>query len=60
MAHGGADTIGPGIAAADDNDVFAFGRNKVAILMLVEKSASVVSEEFHGEMDSLELAAFDR
>ena len=38
MAHGGADAIGAGVAAADDDDIFAFGGDEIAVLVLVEQA----------------------
>ena len=38
VAHGGADAIGAGIAAADDDDILAFGGDEIAVLMLVEQA----------------------
>src|SRR5262249_21382867 len=56
----GAHAVGAGITTTDDHHVFAFGADEAAVAVIVEESLGVGVEEFHGEMDSLELAAFDR
>ena len=60
MAHGGADAIGAGVAAADDDDILAFGGDEVAVLVPVEQRLGVRGQKFHREMNALEIAAFDR
>ena len=45
VAHGGADAIGAGIAAADDDDVLAFGGDEIAVLVLVEQRLGVRGAE---------------
>ena len=56
---GGAETIGPGVASADDDDVLAFcvdGRLiEVTLLDLVRPG-----QEFHGLVNTGQLAALDR
>src|SRR6266545_848632 len=59
MAHRGPDAVGAGIAAADDDHVFARGGNEVAVSVSVQQAPGVRREEIHGEMNSFELAAFD-
>jgi hypothetical protein len=60
VAQRGADAVGAGVAAADDHDVLAFGGDEAAVLCAaVEQAAGVVGQEIHGEMDALEVAAFD-
>src|ERR1022692_1727442 len=49
LAVGGAQTIGSGIAAADDDDALALGGH-----------GRRASEELHGEVDAVQLAAGDR
>ena len=59
VAMGGAETIGPGVTSADDDDVLAFcvdGRFvEVALLDLVRPG-----QEFHGLVNTGQLAALDR
>ena len=59
VAHGRADAVGAGVAAADDHDILAFGGDEVAVLVAVQEAAGVVGQEIHGEMDALEVAALD-
>ena len=59
MAQRGADAVGAGVAAADDDDVLALGVDEAAVRVLVENGLGVGGEELHREMDALELAAFD-
>ncbi len=59
MPHGGADAVGAGVAAADDDDVLALGGDEVAVVVAVEQALGVGVQKLHGEMDALEIAAFD-
>ena len=59
MAHGGADAIRAGIAAADDDDVLVLCGDVTAVLMLIEQAFGVRRKKVHGEMNALELAALD-
>ena len=57
----GAQAIGAGVAAADDDDVLVAGRDELAVVDRVAGHAPVLhGQELHGEVDALELAAFDR
>src|SRR5688572_20329167 len=57
---GGAEAVSAGVAAAEDDDVLAFGGNKLLIGDLVAEVALVLQGQvIHGEMDALELAAGD-
>ena len=52
-----AQAVRPGVAAADDDDVFALGRDaagSVALALLVRRH-----QMFHGEVHPVEVAAFD-
>ncbi len=61
VAHGGADAVGAGVAAADDDDVLALGGDESAVgVVRVEQAFGVGVQKLHGEMDALELAALDR
>ena len=61
MAHRGADAVGAGVAAADDDDVLALGVDEVAVgELLSSRLLRVLVQELHGEVDALELAPFDR
>ena len=59
VPHGGADAVGAGVAAADDDDVLALGGNEGAVLDAVQEAFGVGVEELHREMNALEVAAFD-
>ena len=59
MAQRGADAIRPGVAAADDDDVLARGGNGGAIGVAVEPMFGLAVQKFHGEMDALQVPAFD-
>ena len=61
LADRGADAVGAGVAAADDDDVLAAGEDRRArVLRLAADAAVLLRQEFHGEMDAGELAARDR
>src|SRR5690606_27180863 len=56
----GADAVGAGVAAADDDDVPAAGEDGPDIVeWLVADAAVLLGQEIHGEMDAVELAAGD-
>src|SRR5690606_12629556 len=56
-----ADAVGACIAAADDNDILVLGRNVIAVLEVgIEQALGVGLEEFHCQMNTLQLAIFDR
>src|SRR5439155_18768100 len=57
--HGGADAVGAGVAAADDHHVLVLGRDEIAVFVAVEEAAGVGGQELHGQVDTLEIAAFD-
>ena len=57
MTHGRTHAVGAGVATTDDDDVLA-GRGDRR-LSLVEQGLGVAVEEFHGEVDTLGLPAFD-
>ena len=54
MAHRGADAVGAGVAAADDDDVLALGGDEIAVLVPVEQRLGVGGEKLHREVDALE------
>ena len=55
-----AQAVGAGVAAADDDDVLAFGRDEVAIRDAVALAAPVLEREVvHGEVDPPKLAPGD-
>ncbi len=61
MAHGRADAVGAGIAAAHDDDMFILGRNEIAILMLgIEQALGIGAEKIHRHMNALELPTGNR
>jgi hypothetical protein len=37
VPHGGADAVGAGVATADDNNVLAFGVDKSAVFLAVQR-----------------------
>src|SRR5439155_18989574 len=59
VTHGCPHAVRTGIAAADDDGVFARGRNEVAVSVSVEQALGIGGEELHREMNPFELAAFD-
>ena len=59
MTHGGPHAVRAGIAAANDDHVFACGGNEIAVPVTVEQALGIRGEEVHGEVNSLELPAFD-
>ena len=59
MAQGGAHAIGAGVAAADDDHVFAVSGDVIAA-GLVEHGLGVGGEEIHGKVDAFQIAAGNR
>ena len=57
MAVAGADTVRTSIAAANDDDVFAV-RAQLALELVSGVDLVLLRQEFHGEMDAVELAAW--
>ena len=61
VAHRGADAVGAGVAAADDDDVLVLGaRCSGRPCARVEQALGVRGQELHREVDALELAALRR
>ena len=61
LADRGADAVGAGVAAADDDDMLAAGEDRFAVRGCFAADAPVLlRQEFHGEMDAVELAAGHR
>ncbi len=54
----GTEAIGAGIAAADDDDVFAGGQNLVGYGIAFAHLV-LLRQELHGEVDALQVAAGD-
>jgi hypothetical protein len=52
VADGGAHAVGAGVATADDDDIFAFGGDEVAVGALVENCFGVGTQEVHCEVDA--------
>src|SRR4051812_45934637 len=59
MPHGSSHTVGPSVAAADDNDIFAFGQNEITIAFTTEHRLRVRRKEIHRKMDPLQLPPFN-
>ena len=60
LAMAGAQAIGAGIAAADDDDALAGGEDGFGVGDVVAFAAAVLlRQEIHGEVDALEFAAGD-
>ena len=55
----GADAVGAGVAAADDDDVLAFGGDEIAVLVAVEQALGVGVRNSIAKWTPLRLAAFD-
>ena len=60
MAHRGADAVGAGVAAADDDHVLALARGWAHVRRRCRAGLGVRGEELHREVDALEVAALDR
>ena len=61
LAERGADAVGAGVAAADDDDVLAVGEDRLAAIGGFAADAAVLLRQvIHGEVDALELAAGHR
>ena len=58
LAQGCAEAVGTGVAAADDHHMLAFGGDVVDRLDTVHATCGV-RQELHGEMDTLEPAAWN-
>src|SRR5262249_28171793 len=59
VAQGGADAIGAGVAAADDNHIFPLGGDIASVGMVaVEQALGVGVQELHGEIDAVQLPSF--
>ena len=57
---GGADAVGAGVAAADDEDVLVVGGDAVGLRELdAGEDAVLLGEQFEGEVDAAKLAAGD-
>ena len=59
VAHRGADAVGAGVAAADDDDVFVLGVNRRVLGPTIENGLGVGGEQLHREVHALERTAFD-
>ena len=61
LAVDGAQAVGAGVAAADDDDVLVAGRDEFRVVDRVAGDPPVLAgQELHREVDALELAPFDR
>ena len=61
LAVGGAEAVGAGVAAADDDDVLARGGDELLVGDLVALAATVLQRQvLHREMDARQLAARHR
>ena len=57
LSHRGADTVGAGVTATDDNHVFVSSINVVAIGVFgIEQAAGVGVQELHGKVHSRQVA----
>src|SRR6185503_20130397 len=59
VAHGRPNTVCAGVAAADDDYVLIPGVDEVSVAMIVEHRLGVGVQEFHREMNALQITAFD-
>src|SRR5665213_1102996 len=59
MSHRSAHAIRASIATANDDHLFVFSVDIAAVLVLVENAPGVPSQEFHREMDTLQMTAFN-
>ena len=59
VAQRGADAVRSRVAAADDDNVLARGGNGGAVGVAVEPVFGVALQKLHGEMDALQVPAFD-
>ena len=58
LADRGADAIGAGVAAANDDDVLAASEDRVGVICGFAAQPSILlRQEIHGEMDAFQLAA---
>ena len=61
LADRGADAVGAGVAAADDDHVLAAGEDRLHVAeRLVAHAPVLLRQKIHGEMDAGELAPGDR
>ena len=60
MAHGGANTVGASIAAANDDDVPVLGVDERVVGSTIEHGLGVGGEKLHRKVDTLERAALNR
>src|SRR5436190_22133724 len=61
LAMRGPETVGAGIAAADDDDVLVPGRDEAAVVNLVSLAPLILKREvIHREMDARQLPARNR
>src|SRR5262249_6126997 len=58
--HGSADAIGAGITAADDHNIFAFGRNEISVAMPIQQGTRVGGQKVHREVNAFEVAPVNR
>ena len=60
LAMGGAEAVGAGVSAADDEDALAVGGDGAGLVDAVALVAAVLlGQELHGEVDAVEVAAGD-
>ena len=68
MTQRGADTVRTGVAAANDNDIFAQSRNRraidamfgVTVAAVIQQALGVSTQEVHRQVNALEVAPFNR
>ena len=59
LAQRRAHAVRAGVAAADDDDVPAFGGDVIPVLVPIQQGAGVGRQKIHREMNALEVPAFD-
>jgi len=59
VAHRCTDAVGAGVAAADDDNILAFGGDETAVLVLVQNCLGVRREEVHCKVDAFQLTPND-
>jgi hypothetical protein len=59
VANGGADAVCARVAAADDHHILTSSGDVVVSHLAVQHRLGVLGQELHGEVDALQIAAFD-
>ena len=59
VTHRSPNAVRARVAAADDNNILAFGGNEILVRLAGQYVLRVRRQEVHGEMDALQVAALD-